>query len=64
MEVEIDSEDLEKSNWTISGGFGRVRERRPSIRKNGRYEASDGPFATVSSISRESNRCHVADEDI
>ena len=64
MEAEIDSEDLDKFNRIISRGFGRVRERRPSFRKNGRYGASDGPFATVSSISRESECCHVADEPI
>jgi len=64
MEAEIDSEDLDKSNWIFSGGFGRVRERRPSLRKSRRYGASDGPFATVSSISRASERCHVADKPI
>ena len=36
MEVEIDSEDLDTSNRTFSGGFGRVCEPPPSFRKNGR----------------------------
>ena len=64
MEAEIHSEDLDQSNRIISRGLGRVRERRPSFRKNRRYGASDGPFATVSSISRESECFHVADEPI
>jgi len=36
MEAEIESQDLDTSNRIISGGFGRVCERRPSFRKNGR----------------------------